>query len=58
MYERMLDKQEVPSYENMYSYCGRTSRLFRTLNSFLLDNFNTTQEIRFPYGKEYGGCIT
>lgn len=58
MYERMLDKQEVPSYENMCSICGRTSKLFQALNSFLLDNYNTTQEIRFPYGKEYGWGVS
>lgn len=58
MYERMLNKQEVPSYENMCLNCGKTSKLFQALNTFLLDNYNTTQEIRFPYGKEYGWGVS
>lgn len=58
MYERMLNKQEIPSYDDMCSYCGNTSKLFQSLNSFLSDQYRTTQEIRFPYAKAYGWGVT
>ena len=58
MYERMLNKQEVPTYETLCDYCGHTSLLFHALHSFLSDTFQTTQEIRFPYGKAYGWGVS
>lgn len=58
MYERMLNKQEIPSYETMCAYCGEVSGLFQELNSFLSENGKTAQEIRFPYGKDYGWGVT
>lgn len=58
MYERMLNKLEKPSNEDLNTYCGSKSKLFQSLNSFLSNNYNTSQEIRFPYGSKYGWCIT
>ena len=58
MYERMLNKQVIPTKEELELYCGKTSKLFQSLNSFLSTTYKTTQEIRFPYGKEYGWGIT
>lgn len=31
---------------------------FESLHRFLSEAYKTTQEIRFPYWKEYGWCIT
>lgn len=58
MYERMLDKEIKPRIEDLSLYTGNRAELFHHFNSFLADNYNTTQEIRFPYGQEYGWCVT
>lgn len=58
MYERMLNKQAIPTYEELCSYCGSTSELFQSLHSFLAEHYTTMQEICFPYGKEYGWGVT
>lgn len=58
MYERMLNKEIKPSIEELRLYTGNKAQLFHSFNSFLTDTYKTTQEIRFPYGKEYGWCIT
>lgn len=58
MYERMLNKEIKPSIEDMSLYIGSRSKLFHMFNSFLSDHYETTQEMRFPYGKKYGWCIT
>lgn len=58
MYERMLHKEEKPTMEDLSLYVGASADLFHEFNSFLSKIFKTSQEIRFPYGKEYGWCIT
>ena len=57
MYERMLNKQEVPTPADMASYCGETAELFTQLNGWLSENFETAQKITFPYGNQYGWGI-
>lgn len=57
MYERMLDKQVEPTREEMYNYCGETSKLFVLLNEWLTETYHTKQRIVFPYGKHYGWGI-
>lgn len=57
MYERMLNKQKVPTAADMASYCGKTAELFILLNQWLSENFSTVQEITFPYGNKYGWGI-
>ena len=54
MYERLLDKQNVPTFEELAAYCGENSSLFQRLNEQLFQTFGTAQEIRFPYGNHYG----
>ena len=54
MYERLLDKQAVPTMEDLEAYCGGNGALFRELNETLSAEYGTTQEIRFPYGNHYG----
>lgn len=57
MYERMLDKQEEPTLENMYAYCGACAPLFMEINAFAAETLGTEQSIRFPYGNKYGWCV-
>lgn len=54
MYERMLDKQAVPSFEDMISYCGETGVLWLELDRYLKNELNVEDTIRFPYGNKYG----
>ncbi len=54
MYERMLDKQTIPSIEEMTAFCGENAARFSCLNEWLSSAFDTTQEIVFPYGNQYG----
>lgn len=57
MYERMLNKQVVPSIEEMSAYCGENAELFALLNEWLGNKYNTEQKIVFPYGNNYGWGI-
>lgn len=57
MYERMLDKQTVPTMEEMAKYCGNTASLFVFLNEWLSHEYETEQQLSFPYGNKYGWCI-
>lgn len=57
MYERMLNKQEVPTTEEMTAYCGENAELFTRVNEWMTENYGTVQEITFPYGNSYGWGI-
>lgn len=50
----MLDKQIVPSFEDLTSYCGETGALWIELDRFFKNEFNAKDYIRFPYGNKYG----
>ena len=54
MYERMLNKQEKPSLEDMTAYCGENAGLFTRFNEWLSTTYDTDREIIFPYGNQYG----
>nr|WP_308623762.1 DUF3788 family protein [uncultured Eisenbergiella sp.] len=54
MYERMLTKQEIPTMEDLVRHCGINGELYRELNDFLAKEWDTQQQIRFPYGNSYG----
>jgi len=54
MYERMLNKQEQPTFEGLISHCGDMGVLWSELDELLVHKFALTKLIRFPYGKEYG----
>lgn len=58
IYERMLDKSNTPTYEDMLSHCGELKTLFISFNYFIKENFLTDEEIKFPYGNSYGWCIS
>ena len=54
MYERMLDKETMPTLEEMTAFCGENAERFARINPWLTDSFGTQQRIVFPYGKRYG----
>ena len=58
MYDRMLNKLEKPTMKQMQKHCGECGEMFENLNVWLLDNYECTQEIVFPYGKQYGWGVT
>lgn len=58
MYERMLNKREEPSTEEMTAFCGENGKRFTLLNKWLTETFHTEQRIVFPYGNHYGWCIS
>lgn len=57
MYARMLNKQVVPTVEDMAAYCGRTAELFTLLNNWLYETHGTVWKVVFPYGNHYGWGI-
>ena len=57
MYERMLNKQVVPTIEEMTEYCAENAERFSMINIWLTNAFNTEQKIVFPYGNKYGWGI-
>lgn len=58
MFERMLNKDEKPTIEQMISYCGEKGKDFSKLNEWLADKGETEQQFSFPYGNHYGWAIT
>lgn len=54
MYERMLDKQQKPTYEEFIDYLGSAKPLFEQLDNYLLVDLGTERQLRFPYGNKYG----
>ena len=45
MYDRMLDKQNRPAFDDMAAYCGKSMKLFIRINEWLSEVCETTQEI-------------
>ncbi|MDL2292371.1 DUF3788 domain-containing protein [Acholeplasma sp. OttesenSCG-928-E16] len=54
MNERMLDKNNKPSFDEMLEYSGRSKEAWLQIEVFLKNNYNLSDKIRFPYGKDYG----
>ncbi len=54
MHERMLNKQEQPTFEALIAYCGDSGRHWLALDKYLQAEFDASKLIRFPYGKDYG----
>ena len=57
MYERMLNKQVVPTAAEMTAYCAENAERFSMLNDWLTTTFSTEQKVVFPYGNKYGWGI-
>ena len=58
MYERMLNKSEVPTIDSMTAYCGDAAAMFTELNERLSAEHNSTQAVVFPYDNSYGWGIS
>jgi len=54
VYERMLNKQEQPTFEDLIAYSGERGALWLALDKHMKEKCNASWEIRFPYGKDYG----
>ena len=54
MYERMLNKQVVPTVEEMMRYCAENAECFSVINDWLTTAFRIEQKVVFPYGNKYG----
>lgn len=46
MYERMLNKQMMPTIEEMTEYCGENAERFTMLNEWLSSSFGTGQTVQ------------
>lgn len=57
MYERMLNKQILPSFDDLISYCGKCGTLWEELDNWIKKEYDAKTQIRFPYGKNYGWSI-
>ena len=57
MYERMLDKQREPLFDEMISYCFEAGKLWLELDGYLKDKLQMKGDIRFPYGNKYGWSV-
>ena len=57
MYERMLDKQDVPTFDDLIAHTGECGRLWLQLDQRMAEKYNAAKLIRFPYGKDYGWSI-
>lgn len=44
MCQRMLNKQQKPTFEEMQQYCGETGEMFSSLNKWLSDAFQTEKK--------------
>ena len=55
MYERMLNKQAVPSIKEMTECCGENAELFTLLNEWLCNEYTTEQKAVVQYfcGKQF-----
>jgi len=54
MYERMLNKQKTPTFEDLIRHSGERGALWLALDADLTETFQAVRLIRFPYGKDYG----
>lgn len=54
MFERMLDKKNQPSFEEMVAYTLKLSSSFKEINNYIKSKYETTTLIKFPYGNNYG----
>ena len=57
MYERMLNKAETPTFDDLIAYSGDTGALWLALDAYMEESFQITRQIRFPYGKDYGWSV-
>lgn len=55
MYERMNDKLNIPSEDEILSYIGKNSEeLLMYFETLLSLRYDLTKELKFPFGNNYG----
>lgn len=54
MYERLLNKEQKPSFEDLLKHCGASGVLWIELENFLQASYELQKLIRFPYGNKEG----
>lgn len=47
MYERLLNKEEIPTIEEFLAFIGRGKELFDSIDAFLLNEINSVKMIKF-----------
>ena len=57
MYERMRNKQETPTFDDLIRYSGYSGSLWLELDRRIVEKYNASKQIRFPYGKNYGWSV-
>ena len=50
MYDRMLDKQRKPTFDEMCEYCGKGKELFIRINEWLLEVCQECIDNKYPCG--------
>jgi hypothetical protein len=55
MYERMLDKFQLPTDEQIKEYVGNeTYKQLMLLDNYLTIHYQISKELKFPFGNKYG----
>ena len=55
MYERLLDKSNEPTFEQVKEYLGEDSmKRLLSLEGYLQTHYQLSKEMRFPFGNSYG----
>jgi hypothetical protein len=54
MYEHMLNKHEIPTFDDLILYSGASGILWLELDKYLETDFKLSKLVRFPYGSSYG----
>ena len=53
----MLNKQEVPIFDDLIKHSGDCGDLWLALDKRMEEKYSASKLIRFPYGKEYGWSV-
>lgn len=54
MFERMQNKEEVPSSASIREMLGKAQGYLDALETFLIGAYDLTRALKFPFGKAYG----
>lgn len=55
MYERMLNKKNIPTMDEIQETMGKAAlEILNQFESFLVELYDLHRELKFPFGKNYG----
>lgn len=55
MYERMLNKKNIPTMDEIQETMGKAAQdILNQFESFLVELYDLHRELKFPFGKNYG----